>query len=151
MGAETALQNAALQAGQASMAGYGSGGKFMAEANTMLGQYQPQIFQPESQMGNQAQGMAYQQQMGLAQAKMQQQAQLMKTMQQFGSFGLQGGFNGIMGGGPSGTIYNLGSSFSAGSGGSNLGGGLNLNDYRLGAGGTGISNMSGSGYSIYGR
>ena len=99
MGAETALQNAALQAGQGSMAGYGSGGKFMAEANTMLGQYQPQIFQPESQMGNQAQGMAYQQQMGIAQAQMQQQAQLMSTMAQFGSFGLQGGFKGIMGSG----------------------------------------------------
>lgn len=146
MGAETALQNAALQAGQASMAGYGSGGKFMAEANTMLGQYQPQIFQPESQMGNQAQGMQYQQQMGLAQAKMQQQSQMFSTLASLGSFGIQGGF-----GGPSGGIQNLGSSFSSSSGGTSIGGGLNLGDYRLGGGGAGISNMSGGGYSIYGR
>lgn len=93
MGAETALQNAALQASQGSMAGYGSGGKFMAEANTMLGQYQPQIFQPESQMGANAQGMQYQHQMGLAQAKQAQQAGLLSTMAQFGVMGLQGGFN----------------------------------------------------------
>lgn len=89
MGAETALQNAALQAGQGSMAGYGSGGKFMAEANTMLGQYQPQIFQPESQMGANAQGMQYQHGMGLAQAKMQQQAGLLSTFAQFGTFATQ--------------------------------------------------------------
>lgn len=89
MGAETALQNAALQASQGSMAGYGAGGKFMAEANAMLGQYQPQIFQPESQMGVNAQGMQYQQQMGLAQAKMQQQAGLLSTFAQFGTFATQ--------------------------------------------------------------
>lgn len=148
MGAETALQNAALQAGQASMGAYGSGGKFMAEANTMLGQYQPQIFQPESQMGNQAQGMAYQHGMGLANAQLQQQAQLMKTMQQFGSSMMTSGF-GVQGGG--GLGQNLGSMFSTSSGGTNIGGGLNLNNYTLGGGGAGIANMSGSGYSIYGR
>ena len=148
MGAETALQNAALQASQGSMSGYGAGGKFMAEANTMLGQYQPQIFQPESQMGVNAQGMQYQHGMGLAQAKMQQQAQLLSTMSQFGSFGLQGGFKGIMGGAPTGSIQNLGSNFSASSGGTSIGGGLNLNNYTLGAGGMGISPMSGGGYSF---
>lgn len=148
MGAETALQNAALQAGQGSMAGYGSGGKFMAEANTMLGQYQPQIFQPESQMGANAQGIKYQHEMGLAQAKMQQQAQLMSTMGQFASFGLQGGFKGIMGGIPSGTIQNLGSYFTSGSGGTSIGGGLNFNNYTLGGGGVGIAPMSGGGFSF---
>jgi hypothetical protein len=89
MGAETALQNAALQAAQGSMAGYGAGGKFMAEANTMLGQYQPQIFNPEAQMGVNAQGMQYQHGMGMAQARLQQQAGLLSTMAQFGKFGVE--------------------------------------------------------------
>ena len=100
MGAETAIQNASLMAGQAGMAGYGAGGKFMAEANTMLGQYQPQIFQPESQMGTMAQGVQYQQQMGVAQSKMQQQAGLLSSMAQLGTFAIQGGF-GKVGGAPS--------------------------------------------------
>lgn len=106
MGAETALQNAALQASQGSMAGYGSGGKFMAEANTMLGQYQPQIFQPESQMGANAQGMQYQHNMGIAQAKQAQTAGLLSTMAQFGMSAIQNpnmfkfgsNFNGLNGG-----------------------------------------------------
>ena len=89
MGAETALQNASLQAAQGSMAGYGAGGKFMAEANAMLGQYQPQIFNPEAQMGVNAQGMQYQHGMGLAQARLQQQAGLLSTMAQFGKFGVE--------------------------------------------------------------
>lgn len=89
MGAETALQNAALQAAQGSMASYNVGGKFMAEANTLLGQYQPQIFQPESQMGANAQGLQYQHQMGMANARLQQQAGLLTTMAQFGKFGVE--------------------------------------------------------------
>ena len=144
MGAETALQNAALQAGQGSMAGYGSGGKFMAEANTMLGQYQPQIFQPESQMGNQAQGMAYQQQMAVAQAKMQQQAQLMSTMGQFASFGLQGGFGNLFGSSP---ISSLSSNtgYGANLSTSQMAGGFNN---TLGGGGSNLNFSSGPMYSF---
>ena len=86
MNADIALQQSALQAAGGAMAQYGAGGQFMGQANTMLGQYQPQIFQPESQMGTQAQGMQYQHGMGIAKAKMQQQQQLMQTMGSFGSF-----------------------------------------------------------------
>lgn len=155
MGAETAIQNAALQAGQASMAGYGSGGKFMAEANTMLGQYQPQIFQPESQMGNQAQGMQYQQQMALAQAKMQQQSQMFSTLAQLGSFGLSGGFNGIMGSTSSGlgagtyiggnTLGNMGGNLNS-FGGTTGATGYNIGTTTLGTNGMNFG-IGGGGYN----
>lgn len=95
MNADIALQQSALNAAGGAMGQYGAGGQFMGQANTMLGQYQPQIFQPESQMGTQAQGMQYQHQMGLARAKMQQQQQLMQSMAAFGSFGMSGGFKGV--------------------------------------------------------
>jgi hypothetical protein len=83
---DSALQSAALQMGAGAMGMYNAGGTFMGQANAMLGQYAPQIFTPESQMGTQAQGMQYNQQMGIARANMQQQQQLMQTMGQFGSF-----------------------------------------------------------------
>ena len=94
---DSALQSAALQMAGGAMAQYGAGGQFMGQANTMLGQYQPQIFQPESAMGTQAQGMKYQQQMGVAKAGMQSQQQLLSTLGSFGSFAAGGGFKGIMG------------------------------------------------------
>ena len=94
-GADQSLQTAALGMAGGAMSQYGAGGAFMGQANTMLGQYQPQIFQPESQMGTQAQGMQYQHGMGMAKAQMQQQQQLMQTMGSFGSFAAGGGFNGI--------------------------------------------------------
>lgn len=94
---DTALQSAAMQMAGGAMGQYNAGGQFMAQANTMLGQYQPQIFQPESQMGAQAQGMQYQHQMGIAKAQQQQQANLMSTMGAFGSFAAGGGFNNIFG------------------------------------------------------
>lgn len=54
---------------------------------------------------------------------------------------------GLFGGTPSsGSSMNLGSQFSSASGGSAIGGGLNLGNYTLGGGGAGISNMSGGGY-----
>lgn len=92
---DSALQSAALQMAGGAMGQYNAGGVFMGQANTMLGQYQPQIFQPESQMGTQAQGMQYQQQMGVAKAGMQQQQQLMSTLGSFGSFAAGGGFNNV--------------------------------------------------------
>ena len=143
MGAETALQNAALQAGQGSMAGYGSGGKFMAEANTMLGQYQPQIFQPESQMGTMAQGMQYQHGMGIANAQLQQQAQLMKTMQQFGSSMMTSGL-GNFGSSP---ISSLSSNtgYGANLSTSQMAGGFNN---TLGGGGSNLNFSSGPMYSF---
>jgi hypothetical protein len=90
---DNALQSSALQMGAGAMGMYNAGGAFMGQANAMLGQYAPQIFQPESQMGTQAQGMQYQQQMGIARANQQQQAQLMQTLGSFGTMAAQGGFN----------------------------------------------------------
>jgi hypothetical protein len=55
-----------------------------------------------------------------------------------------GGLSSLGGGGGS----NLGSMFSASSGGTALSGGLNLGNYTLGAGGTGISTMSGGGFKF---
>lgn len=89
MAQETALQNAALQVSQGAMGGYAGGAGLLGQANTMLGQYQPQIFQPESQMGTQAQGMQYQHQMGIARAGLQQQQGLLSSMAQFGTFAVQ--------------------------------------------------------------
>lgn len=86
---DSALQSAALQMAGGAMAQYNAGGAFMGQANQMLGQYQPQIFQPESQMGAQAQGMAYQHGMGVAMAKQQQQANLLSSLGSFGSFAAQ--------------------------------------------------------------
>ncbi len=86
---DSALQSAALQMGAGAMNMYNAGGTFMGQANAMLGQYQPQIFQPESQMGAQAQGMKYQHEMGVARSSMQQQQQLLSSMGQFGSFMIQ--------------------------------------------------------------
>jgi len=89
MSQDSALQSAALQMAGGAMGQYGAGGQFMGQANTMLGQYQPQIFQPESQMGTQAQGMQYQHGMGIAKAGMQQQQQLLSSLGSFGSFAAQ--------------------------------------------------------------
>lgn len=86
MSQDSALQSAALQTAAAGMGAYGAGGQFMGQANAMLGQYQPQIFEPESQMGAQAQGMQYQHQMGLAMAKQQAQANMFNALGSFGSF-----------------------------------------------------------------
>lgn len=83
------LQSAALQMSGNAMAQYNAGGAFMGQANQMLGQYQPQIFQPESQMGAQAQGMKYQQQMGVAMAGQQNRANLLSSLGSFGSFAAQ--------------------------------------------------------------
>jgi hypothetical protein len=107
---DNALQSSALQMGVGAMGMYNAGGAFMGQANAMLGQYAPQIFQPESQMGTQAQGMQYQQQMGIARAKQQQQAQLMQTLGSFGSFAAGGGFNSLSSSPaiPKGTVAALG-------------------------------------------
>ena len=83
---DVALQSAAMQMAGGAMAQYGAGGQFMGQANQMLGQYQPQIFQPESQMGAQAQGMQYNQQMAVARGKQQSQANLLSSLGSFGNF-----------------------------------------------------------------
>lgn len=87
--ADVGLQSAALQMGGNAMNMYNAGGAFMGQANAMLGQYQPLVFQPESQMGAQAQGMQYQHGMGMARANMQGQQQLLSTLGSFGSFAAQ--------------------------------------------------------------
>lgn len=97
---ESKLQEASLGLANTAMASSGLGGRFMAEANAMLGQYQPQIFNPESNAGIQAQGMKYQEGMSLAALKMQQQNQLLSTMGQVGVIGLQGGFKNLFGSTP---------------------------------------------------
>lgn len=83
---DTALQSAAMQMAGGAMSQYGAGGAFMGQANQLLGQYQPQIFQPESQMGAQAQGMQYNQQMAVARGKQQSQANLISSLGSFGNF-----------------------------------------------------------------
>lgn len=83
---DTALQSAAMQMAGGAMGQYNAGGQFMTQANQMLGQYQPQIFQPESQMGTQAQGMKYQHGMGIARGNQQSQANLLSTLGSFGNF-----------------------------------------------------------------
>ena len=97
---ESKLQEASLGLANTAMGAAGGGGKFMAEANAMLGQYQPQIFNPESNAGIQAQGMKYQEGMSLAAMRMQQQNQLLSTMGQIGMVGLQGGFKNLFGSTP---------------------------------------------------
>jgi hypothetical protein len=120
MNSELGLQSQALQMAGNTMAQYNAGGAFMGQANQMLGQYQPQIFNPESQMGTQAQGMQYQHDMGLARAKLQQQQQLMQSMQSFGSFMMANPMGGMGGGGSI-----IPSNFGMGSGGaSNFGAGV---------------------------
>jgi hypothetical protein len=86
---DSLLQSAALQMSGNAMAQYNAGGAFMGQANQMLGQYQPQIFQPESQMGAQAQGMKYQHGMGVAMAGQQARANLLSSFGSFGSFAAQ--------------------------------------------------------------
>ena len=83
---DTSLQSAAMQMAGGAMSQYGAGGAFMGQANQLLGQYQPQIFQPESQMGAQAQGMQYNQQMAVARGQQQSQANLISSLGSFGNF-----------------------------------------------------------------
>jgi len=141
---DSALQSAALQMGTGAMGMYNAGGAFMGQANQMLGQYAPQIFTPESQMGTQAQGMQYNQQMGIARANLQQQAQLMQTMGSFGAMAAQGGFN--FGGGGGMSVPSMGSNVA-----SNYGGaaGSTTSVGSLGAGGASMN--YGSNYSNMGN
>ncbi len=89
MGSETALQNAALQVSQGAMGGYAGGANFLGQANTLLGQYQPQVFQPESQMGANAQGLQYQHNAAIAQSKLQQQQGLLSSVATLGMMSIQ--------------------------------------------------------------
>jgi len=86
IGQDVSLQSAAMQMAGGAMGQYGAGGQFMGQANQLLGQYQPQIFQPESQMGAQAQGMQYNQQMAVARGQQQSQANLISSLGSFGNF-----------------------------------------------------------------
>jgi hypothetical protein len=86
MSQDAALQSAALSSAAGAMGAYSAGGQLMGQANAMLGQYQPQIFEPESQMGAQAQGMQYQHQMGLAMAKQQATSNMFSALGSFGAF-----------------------------------------------------------------
>lgn len=112
MAQETALQNAALQVSQGAMGGYAGGANLLGQANTMLGQYQPQIFQPESQLGVQAQGLQYQHNAAIAQAKLQQQQGLLSSFAQFGAFAMQNPNMFNFGGGPTGAPINGGANIN---------------------------------------
>lgn len=105
LNAESALHSAALQAAGGAMGGYNAGGAFMQQGNAMLGQYKPQIFTPESQVGTQAQGLKYQQDMAIAQAQEQSKMQMMSSLGSLGSFAAGGGFGG---GGLSNPFSNFG-------------------------------------------
>lgn len=98
----TAANEAKLQEVQMNLGNlaYGStdyGKALMAQGNTMLGQYAPQIFNPESNAGFQAQGMKYQEGMALASAKAAQQAGALQSLGMLGSTYLSGGFKDLFG------------------------------------------------------
>jgi hypothetical protein len=110
-----------------------------------------QIFQPESQ---------YNAQLITANRKEAMDAQIANAQSSnaltSGLMGMVGSIGGAMMGNPAlfgataglGGGGNLGGMFSASSGGTAIGGGLNLGNYSLGGGGAGISNMSGGGFRI---
>jgi len=147
----TVANEAKLQEVQMNLAGsaYGStdyGKALMAQGNTMLGQYAPQIFNPESNAGFQAQGMKYQEGMALASAKAAQQAGALNSLGMLGATYLQGGFKNLFGADTASTAsnlgitstYNLSQPFTLGSG-----------NYSLLGGGGGIQgNMPSSMQSI---
>lgn len=145
------MLNAAQAYSPAAM--YGS----VAQMNQGLG---AQLFQPESQ---------YNASLITANRKEAMDAQIANAQSSnglmSGVLGAVGTIGGAMLGGPMGAALgskllggaaggggggggNLGSLFSASSGGSSLGGGLNLGNYTLGGGGAGIQSMSGGGYSM---
>ena len=95
LSSESALHSAALQAAAGAMGGYNAGGQFMAQGNQMLGQYRPQIFTPESQVGTQAQGLKFQQDMAIAQANEASKMGAIQSLGSLASFGAMGGFNGL--------------------------------------------------------
>jgi hypothetical protein len=111
-----------------------------------------QIFQPESQ---------YNAQLITANRKEAMDAQIANAQSsnamRSGLMSMVGTIGGAMMGNPAlfgatgatgAAGANLGGMFSASSGGTAIGGGLNLGNYSLGGGGAGISNMSGGGFRI---
>ncbi len=107
-----------------------------------------QLFQPESQYNAALITANRKEAMDVAIAN--QQASNAARMGIISAVGqIAGSAIGAFGGGgvgSAGSSMNLGSQFSSASGGSAIGGGLNLGNYTLGGGGAGISNMSGGGY-----
>lgn len=116
-----------------------------AQMNQGLG---AQLFQPESQYNAALITANRKEAMDVAIAN--QQASNAARMGIINAVGqIAGSAIGAFGGGgvgSAGSSMNLGSQFSSASGGSAIGGGLNLGNYTLGGGGAGISNMSGGGY-----
>ena len=108
-----------------------------------------QLFQPESQ---------YNAQLITANRKEAMDAQIANAQSSnaltSGLMGMVGSIGGAAMGNPAlfgatgAAGANLGGMFSASSGGTAIGGGLNLGNYSLGGGGAGISNMSGGGFRI---
>jgi hypothetical protein len=112
-----------------------------------------QLFQPESQ---------YNAQLVTANRKEAMDAQIANAQSRnaltSGLMGMAGAVGGAFLGNPAlfgattalggGGGGNLGSMFSASSGGTSLSGGLNLGDYKLGGGGLGLQKMSGGGFKF---
>jgi len=112
---ETAMQNAAFSIAGNAMNQYNAGTQFMGQANQMLGQYQPQIFNPEAQMGYNTQiadwkvrmGVATGNEQALADAFSMSGAQQRQAVQNGGQAGGGGGLGGgTFGSGPFGTAGN---------------------------------------------
>jgi hypothetical protein len=151
------------QAGQQAMSMYGNSMLGAAQnfspaamyANTaqMSQGLGAQLFQPESQ---------YNAQLVTANRKEAMDAQIANAQSRnaltSGLMGMAGAVGGAFLGNPAlfgattalggGGGGNLGSMFSASSGGTSLSGGLNLGDYKLGGGGLGLQKMSGGGFKF---
>lgn len=109
IGNETSLQQAQMNIAGSAYGASDYGKTLMAQSNGMLGQYAPQIFNPESSAGIQAQGVKYQEGMGIAQANLAQQNQLIGMLGQVGMMGISGGFKNLFGATPAAATYTPGS------------------------------------------
>lgn len=152
MGQQSAQQAMGLYGGTMIGAAQGfsptSAYQMATAANQGLG---PQFFQPESQYNASLITANRKEAMDVAIAN--QQASNANRLAAINAVGqIAGSAIGAFGGGGIGStgssMGNLGGQFSSASGGSAIGGGLNLGNYSLGGGGAGISNMSGGGYSF---
>lgn len=133
-----------------------SAGGLLGAGASLYGSMGAKLFEPESQYNAQLITSNRQEQMQAQMANAQAKAGLMSgLMGMAGSIGgaflgnpaLGSMLGGAVGGATGGGV-NYGSMFSAASGGTALGGGLNLGNYTLGGGGAGIGKMSGGGYKF---
>jgi hypothetical protein len=84
---ETGMQDSALKHAMSGLSSAAARGQFIG-ASGFLGETQPRIFEPESQMAAQLAGMKYQQGMQVAQSKMAQQQGLMQSIGSLGTMAM---------------------------------------------------------------